>query len=193
MEIGGMPEYVLTEDQVYLSELLELIISKDIISKYNIKHKKLIYDLFLLLCERIGKQISYNKISKILGVDNQTISRYVGYFNDTYLFEIIEMEGKLNERILGKKKLYCIDVGLKNVITGFKDKGAIFENLVFNQIKKENPRFLYVDGIELDFVFKDTIIEAKYGQSLTEKQKELFDKLKYKNKIIAKDMDFFLN
>ncbi|MFT4283016.1 MAG: hypothetical protein ACMXX6_01180 [Candidatus Woesearchaeota archaeon] len=85
-----------------------------------------------------------------------------------------------------------MDVGLKNVITGFKDKGAIFENLVFNKIKKEKPRFLYLDGIEIDFVFKDTLIEAKYGQELTKKQKQLFDSLKYKNKIIAKDIDFFL-
>ncbi|MFT4283015.1 MAG: DUF4143 domain-containing protein [Candidatus Woesearchaeota archaeon] len=71
--------------------------------QYAKKHKKLIYDLFLLLCERIGKQLSYNKISKILGVDNETISRYINYFEDAYLFEIIEMEGKLNQRILGKK------------------------------------------------------------------------------------------
>lgn len=101
------------------------------------------------------------------------------------------MEGKLNERIRAKKKLYCVDVGLKNIVTGFKDKGAIFENLVYNKIKKHNPRFLNIDGIELDFVYEDTLIEAKYGLELNDKQKELFEKLNYKNKIIAKDLEFF--
>ena len=192
MQIGGMPEYVLTRDPTYLSELLELVISKDVISKHEIKYKQIIYDLFRLLCERIGKQISYNKIAKILGVDNETVSRYIGYFEDTYLFNIVEIEGKLNEKIRGKKKLYCIDVGLKNSITGFRDKGAIFENLVYNKIKNKNPRFLQIDGIEIDFVFEDTIIEAKYGQELEGKQKELFEKIKYKNKIIARDMNFFI-
>ena len=192
MQFGGMPEYVLTKDPTYLSELLELIISKDIISKHDIKYKQIVYDLFRLLCERIGKQISYNKLSKILEVDNETIKRYVGYFEDTYLFNIVEIKGKLNEKIRGKKKLYCIDVGLKNSVTGFKDKGAIFENLVYNKIKHQKPSFLQVDGIEIDFVFKDTLIEAKYGLELEGKQKELFEKLKYKNKIIAKDMTFFI-
>lgn len=192
MKLGGMPEYVLEQDQTYLSELLELIISKDIISEHNLKYKKLVYDLFSLLCERVGKQISYNKLSKILGVDNETITKYVSYFLDTYLFDIVEQKGKLNERIKGKKKLYCVDVGLRNIITGFKDKGAIYENLVFNKIKNQKPQFLFKDGIEIDFCFKDTIIEAKYGQEMNEKQRALFEKSKFKNKIIAKDYEFFL-
>lgn len=193
MKIGGMPEYVLTNDPVYLSELLELIISKDIVSQYNIKNEKLVSDLFVLLCERVGKQISYNKISKILDVDNETISRYVSYFIDTFLFDIIEIKGKVNQRIKGKKKLYCVDIGLRNVVTGFRDKGAIYENLVYNAIKKYKPNFLYEGGIEIDFCFKDTLIEAKYGLELTKEQKKLFDSSNYKNKIVAEDLDFFLN
>jgi uncharacterized protein len=192
MIFGGMPEYVLTKDPTYLSELLELIISKDIISLNNLKNKELVYDLFKLLCERIGKQISYNKISKILNVDNQTIAKYVSFFLDTYLFDIIEMKGKLNERLKAKKKLYCIDMGLKNVVTGFRDKGAIYENLVYRHIKNNKPNFLFKDGIEIDFCFKNTLIEAKYGQELTTEQKKLFDSSKFEKKIIAKGVDFFL-
>jgi len=192
MKYGGMPEYVLTKDSLYLSELVELIISKDVIAQKNIKNKQVVFDLFRLLCERIGKQISYNKLAKILGVDNETISKYVSYFLDTFLFDIIEVKGKLNER-LRHKKLYCVDVGIKNIITGFKDLGAIYENLVYNKIKVKKPNFILEKGSEIDFCFENTLIEAKFKLYLEGKQKELFEKLKYKNKIVAKGIDFFID
>jgi uncharacterized protein len=192
MEMGGMPEFVLTKNPSYLSELLELIVSKDIVMEHDLKNKQLIFDLFRLLCERVGKQISYNKLSKILDVDNETVSKYVSYFLDTYLFDLVEIKGKLNQRILGKKKLYCIDVGLRNVVTGFKDLGSVYENLVYHVIKGEKPNFIYVDGMEIDFCFKDVLIEAKYGVVLEGKQKEFFDSLKFKKKIVANGVDFFL-
>ena len=193
MRLGGMPEYVLTKDPVYLSELLELIISKDVLSSHDIKNRQIVYDLFRLLCERVGKQVSYNKLANILGVDNETVSRYISYFIDTFLFDMIEVKGKLNERIRGKKKLYCIDVGLRNVVTGFRDKGAVYENLVFNRIKRNKPNFLMRGGIEIDFIFANTLIEAKYGSELNDAQQEVFDKIKVKNKIVARGMDFFLS
>ena len=149
MEVGGIPEYVITKDPIYISELTEVIIAKDIIAQYRIKNEKIVFDLFKLLCERVGKQISYNRIAKILDVDNETVSRYISYFLGTYLFSQIEMHGKLNQRLKGHKKLYCIDVGIRNVVTGFKDLGAVYENLVYTKIK-DNETYLtkYLDFFE---------------------------------------------
>lgn len=192
MEFGGMPEYVLTKDPQYLSELVEVIITKDIIAEKNIKNHKAVFDLYRLLCERVGKQISYNKLSKILNIDNETISRYISHFLNTYLFDIIEVKGKLNQKIKSNKKLYCVDIGMRNIITGLRDLGAIYENLVYNKIKQNSPSFIYENGIEIDFCFNSTLIEAKFGQKLKDKQKDLFDKLQYKTKIIANGIDFFL-
>ncbi|HDP73525.1 MAG TPA: ATP-binding protein [Candidatus Woesearchaeota archaeon] len=193
MKQGGLPEYVLSQDPAYLSELLELIISKDVISEHNIKNRQQVYDLFRLLCERVGKQVSYNRLSKILGIDNETVSRYISYFLDTFLFSMIEVKGKLNERIKSKKKLYCVDVGLRNVVTGFRDIGAIYENLVYNSIKGKKPFFLLKNGVEIDFCFGNTLIEAKYGQDLTPEQKKLFYSSEFKQKIVAKGVGFFLD
>ncbi len=192
MKFGGMPEYVLTKDSQYLSELVDVIIRKDIIAERNLKNHKAIFDLYRLLCERVGKQISYNKLAKILGLDNETISRYVSYFLDTYLFDIIEVRGKLNKKLKSNKKLYCMDIGMRNIVTGLRDLGAIYENLVYNKIKKNSPSFVYENGIEIDFCFESTLIEAKFGQKLEGKQKDLFDRLEFKKKIIAKDFNFFL-
>jgi uncharacterized protein len=192
MELGGMPEYVLTEDPTYIVSLTQNIIYKDVMGKHNIKDDEIVKDLFRLLCERVGKQISYNKISNILGISNDTIKKYIGFFIDTYLFKIVEYDGKLNERIRSPKKIYCADVGIKNVVTGFRDLGSIYENLVFLKIKHENPHYVRENSIEIDFKYKDTLIEAKYNKELEGKQRELFNKLKIKNKIVAKGVDFFI-
>jgi len=193
MEIGGMPEYVLTKDPQYIINLTKNIIYKDIIAKYNLRDNEAVEDLFRLLCERVGKPISYNKLSKILKISKDSVKSYINYFKETYLFYIIEKDSKsLNERIIDNKKLYCADVGIKNVVTGFRDLGSIYENLVFLKIRKENPRFIKKNGIEIDFKYKDTIIEAKYNQEIKDKQKELFDSIKIKNKIVANGVDFFI-
>ena len=193
MEYGGMPEYVLTKDPEYIINLTKNIIYKDIIAKYNLRDNDAIENLFRLLCERVGKPISYNKLSNILGISKNSVKNYIDYFKETYLFYIIEKDARsLNERIVDNKKIYCADIGIKNVVTGFRDLGSIYENLVFLKIKENNPRFVRENNIEIDFKYKDTLIEAKYNQEIKDKQKELFDTLKIKNKILANGVDFFL-
>ena len=193
MEYGGMPEYVLTKDPEYITNLTKNIIYKDIIAKYNLRDNDAIENLFRLLCERVGKPVSYNKLRNILGISKNSVKNYIDYFKETYLFYTIEKDAKsLNERIVDNKKIYCADVGIKNVVTGFRDLGSIYENLVFLKIKANNPRFIRENGIEIDFKYKDTLIEAKYNQEIKDKQKELFDSIKLKNKILANGVDFFI-
>jgi len=194
MEYGGMPEYVLTKDPNYITNLVDSIIYKDIIALHNLKNSSVIKDLFKLLCERVGKQVSYNKIANILGIHKDSVKDYITYFIDSYLFYLIEKDARsLNERIKDNKKIYCADIGIKNVTAGFRDLGAIYENLVFLKIKKEQPHYVKRNGIEIDFKIKGTIIEAKYKREIEKKQKEFFDNIKIKNKIIAKGVDFFLS
>lgn len=192
MEHGGMPEYVLTKDPNYITNLVDSIIYKDIVALHNLKNSSVIKDLFKLLCERVGKQVSYNKIANVLGIHKDSVKNYITYFVDSYLFYLIEKDSKsLNERVKDNKKIYCSDVGIKNVTAGFRDLGAIYENLVFLKIKKDNPRYLKRDGIEVDFITKNALIEAKYNKEMNKKQKELFDSIKIKNKIIAEGVNFF--
>jgi len=193
MEIGGMPEYVLTEDPSYITNLVENIISKDIIAFYTIKNESIVKDLFQLLCERVGKQISYTKLAKVLEISKDSVKKYLGYFKDSYLFYEIEKDSKsLNERKTANKKIYCADVGIKNVSVGFRDLGAIYENLVFLKIKNLKPRYVKKDGVEIDFITKEKLIEAKFNREVEEKQLRVFNSLKIKEKILANGVDFFL-
>jgi predicted AAA+ superfamily ATPase len=192
MQQGGVPEYVLTGDVTYLIALTENILFKDIVAVHGIRKQALIKELFILLCEQVGKTLSYNQLAKLLGTSKDTVKEYVGFFQQTYLFNVVEMRGKVNERLLAGKKLYCADVGLRNSITGFRDKGAIFENLVFTAIKEHAPFFIKQDGLELDFFFDGVLIEAKFNSALSGKQKELFESYPAKKKIVASGVEFFL-
>ena len=164
LRIGGIPYYVLSEDRSYLNELIESIIYKDIIAYHKITNEKVIKELFSLLCHKVGNNISYNKISKILNLSIDSVKRYIGYFEKAYLFYTIDRFSKTyKENITSPKKIYIGDVGIKNIITEFKDLGASYENLVFLKIKDKNPNYYLEDSIEIDFITKDSLIEAKYN------------------------------
>ena len=194
LRIGGMPQYVLTEDSSYLNELVENIIYKDIIAYHKITAERTIKELFILLCQRVGKPMSYNKMAGILKISVDSVKRYVGYFEKAYLFYVVDKYAKsYNEKVTSPKKIYIGDVGIKNVITGFKDLGSSFENLVFLRIKDENPEYYSQNSVEIDFITKDKLIEAKYNGKLDGRQKELFDSVKIKNKIVVNGYLFFLD
>jgi len=193
MQDGGMPEYVLTGDVAYLQNLIENIITKDIIAHYNIRNNQVVKDFYKLLMERSGKQLTFNKIANILEISVDSAKRYFYYFEETYLIYSVEKYGKLNERLKSAKKIYASDVGLRNVVTGYRDKGAIFENLIYLQIKEQNPSYLYVDGIELDFISEEgVLIEAKFNSVFNEKQQKLFDKFDCKKKVVVNGADGFM-
>ncbi len=193
MQDGGMPEYVLTSDVTYLQNLIDNIISKDIIAHYHIRNNQVVKDFYKLLMERSGKQLSFNKIASILDISVDSAKRYYYYFEETYLIYSIKKHGKLNEKIKGVNKIYASDIGLRNVITGYRDKGAIYENLIYLKIKDLNPSYLYVDGIEIDFITENGILlEAKYYSKLNEKQKKLFDSFDAKEKYVLNGYEGFV-
>ena len=193
MSDGGMPEYVLTADISYIQNLIDNIIYKDIIAYHNIKNESVIRDFYKLLMERSGKQLSLNKMANILSIGVDSAKRYLSYFEDTYLIYTVEKYGKLNERVKNPKKIYAGDIGLKNVVTGFRDKGAIFENLLFLKIKHLDPSYVYVDGIELDFMTQDKIlIEVKYNSILNQKQQKLYDTTEANQKIVVDSIESYL-
>lgn len=193
MQTGGVPDYVLTGDIAYLVELLDDIIYKDIIAAHGIRDETIIRDYFRLLMERAGKQVSLNKIAKILGIGVDTARRYLRYFEDTYLVHPVERCGKLNERLKSPKKIYAGDVGIKSLHTGYRDKGAVFENLVYHKIKHKDPCYVYKNKIEIDFFTRDKILlEAKYKSELTGKQKDLFENTSASKKILIKNVEDFM-
>lgn len=162
---------------------------KDISAVFNIKNSFVLKDFFLLLMERAGKVFSINKIANALGITPDSAKRYLKYFQDTYLIHLLPRYGKTNEKILSAKKIYAADLGIRTLFTGFRDKGSLFENYIYLKIKHKNPAYIYKDGNEIDFYTEGkSLIEVKYNSELSEKQKELFDSIKAKEKYVIKSV-----
>ena len=193
MRMGGMPEYVLRKrNPQYLLELTEGVITKDIIARYGTKNPELLRKLLLLLAERVGKPMTFNKLSKILGLTPDTVKQYVGYLEETYLVRTIPKHARsLNERVYSPKKVYMTDVGIKTVLTGFKDKGALAENLVFLKLDRLGEVFYHHEGLrEIDFISGKTAVEVKYKDVLDEQEMKVLTNSKFKEKILISKAPF---
>ncbi len=188
LNTGGIPEYVLKNDVEYLKELVDDIIKKDIASFYNVKNTQILQDFFLLLMERAGKNLSINKAANILSISPDSAKRYLQMFADSYLIYLLPRYGKTNETLLSPKKIYAPDLGIKSLFTGFRDKGSLFENYVYLNIKNLEPSYIYTNTIELDFMTKGKeLIEVKYHSEMSEKQKDLFETTPAKKKHLIKN------
>jgi predicted AAA+ superfamily ATPase len=193
MQTGGMPEYVLTGDPEYIKQLIDDVVYKEIVAFHGVRERTSVREFFRLLMERSGKQISLNKISKVLGVSVDTARRFLRYFEECYMVYTVERCGKLNERLKSPKKVYAGDVGIRNTVTGFRDRGAVFENLVYLSIKHRRPCYVYKNGVEIDFFTEDGVLmEAKYGQELTDKQKRLIETTKAREKVVVDGVTHYL-
>ncbi len=189
LNIGGIPEYVLHNDVAYLKEVVDDILRKDIVAQYDIKDISTVQNYFTLLMERSGKVVSINKIARILGISPDTSNRYLKMFEDSYLIYTVSRFGKTNETIKAAKKIYASDIGIRTFSTGVRDIGSLFENYVYLKLKMEDPKYLYINRNEIDFIIRNKIlIEVKYGRDIEGKQKELFDNYNIKEKVVIKNI-----
>ena len=176
MQVGGLPENVISPSREYVMELVDDIVQKDIVAYHGLRNSQTVRDFFILLMERSGKQVSFAKMAKILGISPDTARRYFGYFMSTYLIHGIQRWGKTNERLLAPQKIYAGDLGIKYAFHGNRDLGSYLENYIYLCLRAENRVFyLYENGVEIDFYTEGKVlIESKYYAEMTKKQARLF-------------------
>jgi predicted AAA+ superfamily ATPase len=191
IKVGGLPENVLDPNREYLMNLIEDIIQKDITAFYGIKNHQIVRDYFTLLMERSGKQLSINKIGKILNISPDTSKRYLSYFESTYLIHLLPRWGKTNHKLLSSKKISASDLGKKHLFLGERDFGSYFENYIYLKLRnKKKLYYLYEDKIEIDFYTEDKIlIESKFYSELNKKQEKLFFDFPAENKIVIDSVE----
>ncbi len=191
LKTGGVPEFVLTDDDAYIRELMDNIIYRDIAAVHNIRQLRTLKDYFLMLMERSGKTMSINKVARVLGISTETSKRYFDLFCDTFIISPVSRYGKLNVQMVSPKKIYCCDTGIRIYYTGERDWGALFENYAFLRLKQYHLSYVYQDKTELDFITQNkTLIECKFhNESLSEKQQQLFDNFRAKQKYILRNFE----
>lgn len=190
-KVGGLPENVLNPNREYLMNLVDDIIQKDITAFHAIKNHQIVRDYFTLLMERSGKQLSINKIGKILGISPDTSKRYLGFFESTYLIHLLPRWGKTNQQLLSAKKIYASDLGIKYMFMGERDLGSYFENYIYLLLRnKKTLYYLYENTTEIDFITKDKIlIESKFYAKLNKKQEKLFNEYPANKKLVIDSVE----
>ncbi|MAF37054.1 AAA family ATPase [archaeon] len=160
MEKGGFPEYLKYDNSDILRDLLDSVITRDVLVRNNIREADQVKKICIYLLSNIGKQFSLNKLTKHFGIGSvNTVRSYISFFEDSYLlFTVPKFDYSFKKQIVNPKKIYSIDVGLStaNSISFSKDKGRILENLVFLHLKRKYDEiFYYKNKSECDFVVKD--------------------------------------
>jgi len=179
IRLGGLPEYIRTNDQEYITTLIDSIIYKDVAGRHSISNIGLLRDLIVLLSQGIGGRMSTRRIGRILGISHETAREYINYFVEANIIHLVEKDGKVSERKTAPRKIYIADCGIANVLTPTINTGSLAENTVFNILRlKSGVRYCIVNSKEIDFITKDCIYEVKYKVEIDEDEIKHLKKIK---------------
>jgi len=147
---------------------------------------------FLSLCAgRIGQIVNYNSLANDAGISLNTAKTWISVLETSFVLYLLNPYFKnYNKRIIKTPKLYFYDTGLAcsllglrtaNELINFYHKGALFENLIINELIKRNfnqgqHRFPYFwrdhTGHEIDVILDTggilTPLEIKSGRTISE-------------------------
>jgi predicted AAA+ superfamily ATPase len=186
IKFGGLPEYLKTNDQEYITTLIDSIIYKDVAGRHSISNIGLLRDLIVLLSQGIGGKMSTRKIGRVLGISHETVREYINYFVEANIIHLVEKDGKISERKVAPRKIYITDNGIANVLTPTINTGSLVENTVFNILRlKSDVRYKIINSKEIDFVTKDCIYEVKYKVDIDENEIKHLKKITGKKKKIV--------
>lgn len=178
---GGFPEYLKLKRPDVLQELLRDVLARDISIRYKIRNQKTLRELAVYLLTNIGKKFTYNALKKNfkMGSTHSAIS-FVSYFEDTYmLFTIPRFDYSLRKMIVNPKKVYSVDNGfsIKNSVSFFDDRGRLFENLVFINLRNKHKEIFYFqENNECDFLIREGMGVVKAIQACYELNEENKDR-----------------
>lgn len=169
VEWGGMPQIYnstsIQERKMYLRDLYNTVILKDIVERNNIKDVNLLNRVIQFMMENIGGVISANSITKFLKNYNvitsvDTVLNYIEYINNSMIASKTSrynIRGKSVMTLL--EKYYVVDLGLLQLKSSPIEKkvGGRLENIVYNELIARGYD-VYIgktDNGEIDFVVDD--------------------------------------
>lgn len=148
MIYGLYPEVVTfpADSKRTLMNLTNNYLYKDILSYRGIKKPDILQKLVRALALQLGAEVSYNELSKTLGVDKETVENYIGLLEKCFVvFRLDSYSRNLRTEIRKGKKVYFYDNGVRNaVLSNFaplemrNDVGALWENLMVSERVKRN-------------------------------------------------------
>jgi len=120
LRIGSYPDIFTQNDiqaQIYLKELANNYLYKDILSIDSIKKSSHIQKLLQLLSYQLGQEVSLNELSNKLNLHVTTVDRYIGILEQMFIIVRIPAWSTNQRNEIGKKeKIYFWDCGIRNAI-----------------------------------------------------------------------------
>ena len=225
MLYGGIPLVVLRdnaqEKASALKNLFSEIYLRDIFKRYRIRNVGEIDDLLNILSSAIGSLTNPEKLKntfksiKKSKITANTINKYIGYFEDSFLIQSAQrydIRGKAY--IETPKKYYFTDLGLRNARINFRqfEQTHSMENVIYNELcmrgynvdvgvvqiaEKNSDGKVARKQLEVDFVCNlgssRLYIQSAYSMPDEEKQKQEIRPFKniddsFKKIIVTKDI-----
>ena len=165
MEFGGFPKVTLIEEGKVdlLANYFRDIVIKDVQVRFRVRETAKLEELAKYYLTNISTLQSFNRVRQALNLSLDTVERFSRYFSIArLLFFVPKFSFSLKQQILNPKKVYCIDSGLRNIVS-FKfaeDLGRIAENVVFLELFRRGKEVYYWrdrTGREVDFAVKEKL------------------------------------
>lgn len=147
MLYGGLPLVVLEQDvqkkRILLDSLFQEIYFRDIQQRNKLRHVEDLQDILDVLSSSVGSFSNAEKIANTLrsnkksSISNPTVSKYVGYLEDTFLVSSCSQYDVKGRKYIGSsKKYYFYDMGLRNARLNFRqfEQTHIMENIIYNEL-----------------------------------------------------------
>ncbi len=146
MIFGGYPRVVLAENFEekidILREIYSSYVEKDAVGFLEVRNKTAFTRLLKLLSGQIGQLVNVGELAMNLGVDRETVERYIYALEQTFVIQKLTPYFKnFRQEIIKANKVYFLDNGLRNLvfenfdkIDDRLDKGAVLENAVLSEL-----------------------------------------------------------
>ncbi len=147
--IFGMYPEIITNDgneAGLLKQLSGSYLYKDLLAYSGIRKPQLLDKLLFALALQLGSEVSYNELSRSLGVNRTTIEEYISLLEKAFvIFRLPPFSRNHRSEISSSRKIYFWDNGIRNAIIGdFKavpsrtDVGSLWENFLISERLKLN-------------------------------------------------------
>jgi predicted AAA+ superfamily ATPase len=193
LNYGGMPQRFLmqteTETKVYLRDLYNSIVLRDIVQRSKIKNVEILNKIVEYMVLNTSQTFSAKSIFNYFESDNRKVSTETIYQYLEYITSSLIINKAVRYDIRGKKiltrsdKYYLSDLGLAKINnTGFKTElGALIENVIYNELiyrgydvyvgktKKGEIDFIAIDGDKRVYyqvaylLANEKVIEREFG------------------------------
>ena len=146
--IGGFPELVLSDDDVYAQRMLredvvDKVIKRDVLSLFNIRSPLLMEKLFLYLC--MNSTEIFNATTAAKELENTSIVTMESYIKALEMSNLIYLAKPMDVgskgALKGKPKIFIADAAIRNavlmiddVLSDEKELGAMVETAVYKHM-----------------------------------------------------------